>query len=83
MERWKVRVDNKQRRRKKRYWMTMGWLARAPKLLMSVVVDGGLAFSILAHVRYTSNKRSSMPRRMTDRSNLSDGAMRELWRRWR
>ena len=51
METWKARVDSKQRRRKKRYWMTMGWLARAPKLLMSVVVDGGLAFSILAHVR--------------------------------
>lgn len=51
MERWKASVERRQRRRKKRYWMTMGWDAKAPKLEMSVVVLGGEAFSIRAHVR--------------------------------
>ena len=51
MEAWKAMVLSRQRSRKKKYWMTMGWEARALKEDISVVVDSGEAFSIRAQVR--------------------------------
>ena len=85
MERWKARVLRRQRMRKKRYCRTMGWEDRGSNVWdvelevpAVLVVGGGEAFSILAQVRYTSNRSNSIPSRMTLLSNLSLGAMREL-----
>lgn len=44
----------------------MGWRARFPRLLAPGSTPGIVCFSMRAHVKYTSNSRSSTPRRMIE-----------------
>lgn len=70
IERWKAQVDRAQRSRKNTYWKTMGCWARRRKLLSSGLLDLAacleVCFSMRAHVRYTSKRRSRIPRRIID-----------------